>query len=115
MGRKKAKITETPVDTEVEGTEVEGTEVEGIEEVTSSRPGRQPLPETQELLDKIVAMVTEAGEEGVSNIAISQALEIGTLKASSLGTRLVRQGVLQMSKAENGRTSYFLAEEPAEA
>ena len=115
MGRKKTEITETPVDTEVEGTEVEGTEVEGAEEVTSGRPGRQPLPETQELIDKIVEMVTEAGEEGVSNIAISQALEIGTLKASSLGTRLVRQGVLQLSKAENGRTSYFLAEATAEA
>ena len=112
MGRKKTK------DTEITGTEVESTEVESTEEVQASRHGRhgrQPLPETQELIDKIVAMVTEAGEEGVSNIAISQALEIGTLKASSLGTRLVRQGVLQLAKAENGRTSYFLAEATAEA
>jgi len=108
MGRKKSEITETE-------TEVEGTEVEGTEEVTSGRPGRQPLPETQELIDKIIATVAEAGEEGVTNVALSQALEIGTLKASSLGTRLVRQGVLQMSKAENGRTSYFLAEATAEA
>lgn len=102
MGRKKTAETEV-------------TEAQGTEEVQASRPGRQPSPETQELIDKIVAMVTEAGEEGVSNIALSQALEIGTLKASSLGTRLVRQGVLQMSKAKNGRTAYFLAGEPAEA
>lgn len=106
MGRKKTETTET---------EVEGIEIEGTEEVQASRPGRQPLPETQALIDEIVAMVTEAGEEGVTNVAISQALEIGTLKASSLGTRLVRQGVLQMSKAENGRTAYFLAEATAEA
>ena len=104
MGRKKTAETE-----------VVETEAEGTEEVQASRPGRQPSPETQELIEKIIAMVAEAGDEGVSNIAISQALEIGTLKASSLGTRLVRQGVLQMSKAENGRTAYFLAEEPAEA
>jgi len=108
MGRKKTEVTEHE-------TEVEGIEVEGTEEVTSGRPGRQPSPETQELIDKIIAMVAEAGEEGITNIALSQALEIGTLKASSLGTRLVRQGVLQMSKAENGRTAYFLAEEEAEA
>lgn len=106
MGRKKTAETEV-VETE--------TEAEGAEEVQAIRPGRQPLPETRELIDKIIAMVAEAGEEGVTNVAISQALGIGTLKASSLGTRLVRQGVLQMSKAENGRTSYFLAEEPAEA
>ncbi len=99
MGRKKTAETE-----------VVETEVEGAEEVQASRPGRQPLPETQELIDKIVAMVTEAGGEGVTNIDLAEALEIGTLKASSLGTRLVRQGVLQMAKAENGRTSYFLAE-----
>ena len=106
MGRKKTETTET----EITETEVEGIEIEGTEEVQASRPGRQPLPETQELIDKIVAMVAEAGEEGVTNVALSQALEIGTLKASSLGTRLVRQGVLQLSKAENGRTSYSLAE-----
>lgn len=105
MGRKKTAET----------AETAETEVEGSEEAQASRPGRQPSPETQELIDKIVAMVTEAGGEGVTNIALSQALEIGTLKASSLGTRLVRQGVLQMSKAENGRTSYFLAEATAEA
>lgn len=104
MGRKKTAETEIPE-----------TEVESTEEVQASRPGRQPLPETQELIDKIIAMVAEAGDEGVTNIALSQALEIGTLKASSLGTRLVRQGVLQMVKAENGRTSYFLAEATAEA
>lgn len=106
MGRKKTaetEVTETPVEAVAEDT------------VATNRPGRMPLPETQELIDKIVAMVAEAGEEGVTNIALSQALEIGTLKASSLGTRLVRQGVLQMSKAENGRTAYFLAEETAEA
>lgn len=103
MGRKKTAETE-----------VVETEVEGTEEVQAGRPGRQPSPETQELIDKIVARVAEAGEEGVTNIALSQALEIGTLKASSLGTRLVRQGVLQMSKAENGRTAYFLAEATAE-
>lgn len=97
MGRKKTEITETEV------------------EAHSGRSGRQPLPETQELIDKILATVAEAGEEGVTNVALSQALEIGTLKASSLGTRLVRQGVLQMSKAENGRTAYFLAEATAEA
>lgn len=114
MGRKKTAETEV-VETEVVETEVEGTEVEGTEEVQASRPGRQPLPETQELIEKIVAMVAEAGEEGVTNIALAQALEIGTLKASSLGTRLVRQGVLQMAKADNGRTSYFLAEATAEA
>lgn len=114
MGRKKTAETEV-VETEVVDTEVEGTEVEGTEEVQASRPGRQPLPETQELIEKIVAMVAEAGEEGVTNIALAQALEIGTLKASSLGTRLVRQGVLQMAKADNGRTSYFLAEATAEA
>lgn len=114
MGRKKTAETEV-VETEAVDTEVEGTEVEGTEEVQASRPGRQPLPETQELIEKIVAMVAEAGEEGVTNIALAQALEIGTLKASSLGTRLVRQGVLQMAKAENGRTSYFLAEATAEA
>lgn len=114
MGRKKTAETEV-VETEAVETEVEGTEVEGTEEVQASRPGRQPLPETQELIEKIVAMVAEAGEEGVTNIALAQALEIGTLKASSLGTRLVRQGVLQMAKAENGRTSYFLAEATAEA
>lgn len=95
-------------------TEVPETEAQGTEEVQAGRPGRQPSPETQELIDKIVAMVAEAGDEGVTNIALSQALEIGTLKASSLGTRLVRQGVLQMAKAENGRTSYFLAEATAE-
>lgn len=106
MGRKKSEITET---------EITETEVEGTEEVHASRPGRQPLPETQELIDQIIATVAEAGEEGVTNVALSQALEIGTLKASSLGTRLVRQGVLQMSKAENGRTAYFLAEATAEA
>ena len=104
MGRKKTAKTE-----------VMETEAEGTEEVRANRPGRQPSPETQELIDKIVAMVAEAGEEGVTNIALAQALEIGTLKASSLGTRLVRQGVLQMAKAENGRTSYFLAEATAEA
>lgn len=104
MGRKKTAETETPE-----------TEAQSAEEVQASRPGRQPSPETQELIDKIVAMVAEAGEEGVTNIALAQALEIGTLKASSLGTRLVRQGVLQMAKAENGRTSYFLAEATAEA
>lgn len=105
MGRKKtAEIAETEV-----------TEAQDTEEVQAGRPGRQPSPETQELIEKIVAMVAEAGEEGVTNIALSQALEIGTLKASSLGTRLVRQGVLQMAKAENGRTSYFLAEATAEA
>lgn len=109
MGRK--KIAET----EVVETEVVETEAEGAEEVQASRPGRQPSPETQELIEKIIAMVAEAGDEGVTNIALSQALEIGTLKASSLGTRLVRQGVLQMAKAENGRTSYFLAEATAEA
>lgn len=107
MGRKKTETPETP--------ETPETEVEGTEEVTSGRPGRQPSPETQELIDEIIARVAEAGEEGITNIALSQALEIGTLKASSLGTRLVRQGVLQMSKAENGRTAYFLAEEEAEA
>lgn len=101
MGRKKTEVVEI--------------EAEGTEEVQAGRPGRQPSPETQELIDKIVAMVAEAGEEGVTNIALAQALEIGTLKASSLGTRLVRQGVLQMAKAENGRTSYFLAEATAEA
>ena len=105
MGRKKTAETEVP----------EVPEAGGTEEVRANRPGRQPSPETQELIDKIVAMVAEAGEEGVTNIALSQALEIGTLKASSLGTRLVRQGVLQMAKAENGRTSYFLAEATAEA
>lgn len=104
MGRKKTAETAETAETEVEGSEAQ-----------ASRPGRQPLPETQELIDKIVAMVAEAGEEGVTNIALAQALEIGTLKASSLGTRLVRQGVLQMVKAENGRTSYLLAEATAEA
>lgn len=101
MGRKKTEASEA--------------EDQGTEEVQASRPGRQPSPETQELIDKIIAMVAEAGDEGVTNIALSQALEIGTLKASSLGTRLVRQGVLHMAKAENGRTSYFLAEATAEA
>lgn len=106
MGRKKTAETEV-IETEVtEVTEAVGTE----EEVQASRPGRQPSPETQELIEKIVAMVAEAGYEGVTNITLAQALEIGTLKASSLGTRLVRQGVLQMVKADNGRTSYFLAE-----
>lgn len=104
MGRKKTAETE-----------VVETEVEGTEEVQAGRPGRQPSPETQELIEKIVARVAEAGDEGVTNIALAQALEIGTLKASSLGTRLVRQGVLQMAKADNGRTSYFLAEATAEA
>lgn len=107
MGRKKTAETEV-VETEV-------VETEGTEDVQASRPGRQPSPETQELIEKIVAMVAEAGDEGVTNIALAQALEIGTLKASSLGTRLVRQGVLQMAKADNGRTSYFLAEATAEA
>lgn len=102
MGRKKTAETEV-------------TEAQGTEGVQASRPGRQPSPETRELIEKIVAMVAEAGDEGVTNIALAQALEIGTLKASSLGTRLVRQGVLQMAKAENGRTSYFLAEATAEA
>lgn len=104
MGRKKTAETE-----------VVETEVEGTGEVQAGRPGRQPSPETQELIEKIVARVAEAGDEGVTNIALAQALEIGTLKASSLGTRLVRQGVLQMAKADNGRTSYFLAEATAEA
>lgn len=116
MGRKKTEVIEPEViETEAPETEAPETEVEGTEEVQASRPGRQPSPETQELIEKIVAMVAEAGDEGVTNIALSQALEIGTLKASSLGTRLVRQGVLQMAKAENGRTSYFLAEATVEA
>lgn len=112
MGRKKSQVVETP---EVIDETVEEVIDETVEEVATSRPGRMPLPETQELIDKIIALVSEAGEEGITNIALSQALEIGTLKTSSLATRLVRQGVLEMSKAENGRTSYFLAEASAEA
>jgi len=82
---------------------------------SKTRAGRAPLPETQELITKMVAFIEEAGEDGVTNVALAQALSIGTLKASSLGTRLVRQGTLRMEKAENGRTTYHLAEEVAEA
>lgn len=74
------------------------------ETASDSRPGRQPKPETVEMLGKLTKLA--ARKNGVTNIDAAAELGVTTLKASVLGRRLADQGVLNMVKDDNGRVTY---------
>ena len=88
-------------------TKAEAPAKKAATKADAGNPGRQPKPETIELLDKMTKLAGRKG--GISNIEVAGELGVTTLKASTLGRRLVARGALSMVKDENGRVSYARA------
>ena len=67
-------------------------------------PGRPPLPETMELMKRMVKAIQK--EPGIKSAKLAQAMKIPSLRCSVLAKRLARQGVIRIDRGDDRSLSY---------
>lgn len=67
-------------------------------------PGRPPLPETMDLMKRMVKAIQK--EPGIKSAKLAKNLNIASLRCSVLAKRLAKQGAIRIDKADDRALTY---------